>query len=239
MTKTAKTRGPKEQALKAKREERALDIPAILKRQPETPEQAEARRAKQAKAEERKRFADSAGLKVRKPPEPVDPKIAKAIARDLKEADPVKAGMAKALEGKAAMAKALDKLKSAKPPIKIDGPSLPDGPGLARLRNSTNAEKLRKENVMATKTASKVAPKSEPKSAPKGKSKGPSKREIVVDMVLRKEGTTCAEACKKLGWQVLNRSTLLAYCKQAGVKVEHEEGKDGKPDRFYGKRKAA
>ena len=55
-----------------------LNIPDFLNRT-ETEEQADARRKKYAPKD------GSAGLKVKKPPEPVDPKIAKAIARDLKE----------------------------------------------------------------------------------------------------------------------------------------------------------
>jgi hypothetical protein len=274
-TKTSKTRGPKEEALRAKREGKAGDIPAFLRRT-ETPEQAEARRAKQAKAEERKRFGESSGLTVKKPPEPVDPKIAKAIARDLKDkktaeaiaavdksaeklshgeaqpfaplADFVKRGLkaqkavneiiAKAskpaksegeliahykgiaqrstkklspllqravalrqnietqAKGTTEMPKAPTKIAKAKgkasgkgkaagkgesllsavmsgkidtgaalsaiggfpkgkgkPAIKVAGPDLGDGPGLARLRKSKNAAKLRKENVTAQKSA--------------------------------------------------------------------------------------
>jgi len=53
------------------------DMPEFLKRAPETPEQEEKRRKKYAPKDA------SGGLKVKKLPEPVDPKIAKAIKRDL------------------------------------------------------------------------------------------------------------------------------------------------------------
>lgn len=251
-TKAAPKLGPKEQALKAQREEKAGEIPDFLKRE-ETPEQAEARRAKQAKAEERKRFGESKGLTVKKPPEPIDPKIARAIARDLKEStDKLKAKEPAPFQplvdfvakGQAAQKAVNEIIAKAHETSKLTRKAKKLSPLLARavaLRDNLETQaKIEPKGDTTVKNSAKAKATAKPAPAPKAeKAKKPSKRDIVVDMVCRKEGTTCVEACKKLGWQVLNRSTLLSYCKAAGVKVRTEAGKDDKPDRYFGTRKAA
>jgi hypothetical protein len=77
ITKASKV-GRKENEIRALREEQAGDIPDFLRRT-ETAEEAEKRRAKYAPKD------PSAGLKVKKPPEPLPPAIAKAIKKDLGE----------------------------------------------------------------------------------------------------------------------------------------------------------
>lgn len=231
MTKTAKTRGPKEQALKAKREEKALDIPDLLKRQPETPEQAEARRAKQAKAEESKRFADSAGLKVRKPPEPIDPKIAKAIARDLKsdaeaprpqlgpapKRDPMRVGkmspaMAKALE-------IVDRNKVSK--------AAKQSPLIAKaLAEREKLSALTKSN----KSEGKTAMPAKTKKASNGKTKSKSSKvELIAGLLKRKEGCTSADVLKATGWPAVS---MPQQAKAAGLRLKKDK-KPGEVTRYF------
>lgn len=108
------------------------------------------------------------------------------------------------------------------------------------MRTATKAKTTAttaKKSKAATSARRKIAPqRAATQKRPDGLREG-SKVAMVIDMACRKDGVTCKEAAKKLGWNVLNSSTLIRYCKAAGVKLRTEE-KDGEDDRYFGTPKA-
>jgi hypothetical protein len=116
--------GKKEAEIRALREETADDIPDFLKRT-ETPEQAEKRRAKYKPKD------STGGLKVKKLPEPVDPAIAKAIKKDLKDdvtdipwAEMTGKDLKTTRFGAAILPRPTDRPRGAVPLAKLSGPDL-------------------------------------------------------------------------------------------------------------------
>ena len=155
MTKSRKPRGPKEEALRAAREDN-LAIPAILRRKPETPEQEAARVKKQAKEDRHNRFAESAGLKII---EPMDPKIRKAIEKEFRDPADVFVEPPKKIPAKK-MPRALQKALAERDKLEAK----------AKPEHSAKATKQESEMRKSAKATSKPAPK---------KGQGPSKRDIV------------------------------------------------------------
>jgi hypothetical protein len=85
--------------------------------------------------------------------------------------------------------------------------------------------------------AAKPAAKPAPAKAERADGLRPgSKMAVAVDMVCRKAGATCPEIAEKLGWTVLNSSTLKRFCVTAKVKLKADENE--KPTRFFGTARA-
>lgn len=101
----------------------------------------------------------------------------------------------------------------------------PDVSAKAATGGQTNEESKMRSRSKKARTTAHVA------------RKGPTKREQVVDLVCRASGATLQECAKKIGWSVVNRSTLMNYCKEAGVKVRVDDKVD--PVRFFGTRAKA
>lgn len=91
--------------------------------------------------------------------------------------------------------------------------------------------------VKAAKTAPAATPKAAAtvKAAPADKPK--SKREIMLDLVCRKDGATEAEICEQIGWKAC-LVTLRRASVAAGINLRAEKV-PGSRARYYGKRPQA
>lgn len=142
----------------------------------------------------------------------------------------------RALKTTTAPAAAIAAPKASAPAKPATEPKASVAPKETTMRKTASTTKTKARTAVKAKAATS-AKKPEAAVRPDGLRAG-SKRAQVVDLVCADKGLTLEAGAKALGWQVLNRSTLLAYCKEAGVKVREQEGKDGAPSVFFGTAKA-
>jgi len=138
-------------------------------------------------------------------------KKAKAAAKkQRKEREAAGKTVAVPLQGKAALRAIADKAAKTHPITKVP----PKGEQTRLNAAKASAPKV-KRTANGCKPGSKVA--------------------MALDGVCAKSGATCAELAKKMGWTVLNRSTLKRYAAQNGVKLSEKADKDGTA-RYFGTR---
>lgn len=225
--------GKKEIEIRALREEQAGDIPDFLKRKPETEEEAEKRRAKYAPKD------PSAGLKVKKPPEPLPPAIAKAIKKDLGEKKPGDPGPKLLAELMPAFSKPT-KTETPKTYAKKVSPLI----AKALREREELLQKVQtevKEHDMTKKYASISSPKAKKKpeklnvSAKKKNGKASSgaraeKAEQMVAAFKRKGGVTNADLARILGARP-SASVMRKVCETRDLKLKIVK-KEGEPTRY-------
>lgn len=242
-TKKAPKLGPKETALRAKREEVGGDIPDFLKRT-ETEAQAEARRKKHAPKN------DSKGLTVITPP---DPKIMAAVAKDFIE----KGQKAQSAVDTINAARAKDGLRPYEPK-KSKLSSLTSIPSTAGKSDGARARRMREKEGRVVppkkagslvekalkardelaakakaKTPEKAAVKLNTKAANKPKKSSADKKrkvDLMLQALARKNGVDNAELAKILGARP-SAATMRKVCETHSKRFKIVK-KEGEPTRY-------